>query len=59
MEKGSMRLEPNISLREVGSGKLEVGKMKLEMRGENLPNYKVEVKNNGKSRSTGRVGKDS
>ncbi len=38
MEKGSMRLEPNISVREKGKGTR--GKAK-----EELPNYKVEVKN--------------
>ena len=37
MEKGSMRLEPNISVRRLKS---EVGSQKFE-----LPNYKVEVKN--------------
>ncbi len=39
MEKGSMRLEPNISLREVTSNK------KQETNSDNLPKYKVEIKN--------------
>jgi aspartyl-tRNA(Asn)/glutamyl-tRNA(Gln) amidotransferase subunit B len=39
MEKGSMRLEPNISVAELNS----VNKMHIEEK--DLPNYKVEVKN--------------
>ena len=38
MEKGSMRLEPNISVREIRNPKSEI-------RNEELPKYKVEVKN--------------
>ena len=46
MEKGSMRLEPNISLRKVTSNKKqETNKSKLPITNFQLPKYKVEVKN--------------
>jgi len=46
MEKGSMRLEPNISLQKIPNSKLQVtNKSKLPITNEQLPKYKVEVKN--------------
>lgn len=42
MEKGSMRLEPNISVRVVESEKLKAKSQSTDFK---LPNYKVEVKN--------------
>ncbi len=42
LEKGTMRMEPNISVRVVESQKLKVDSQKTEFE---LPNYKVEVKN--------------
>ncbi|MBI2195796.1 MAG: Asp-tRNA(Asn)/Glu-tRNA(Gln) amidotransferase subunit GatB [Candidatus Levybacteria bacterium] len=41
MEKGDMRLEPNISLREMNT----TSKQTLPIPNDQLPNYKVEVKN--------------
>lgn len=43
MEKGSMRLEPNISVKQVDSGQSSVVSERLDVK--DLPKFKVEVKN--------------
>jgi len=46
MEKGSMRLEPNISVREIPNPKSQIPNIsKLPITNYQLPKYKVEVKN--------------
>jgi aspartyl-tRNA(Asn)/glutamyl-tRNA(Gln) amidotransferase subunit B len=45
MEKGSMRLEPNISIKQVQSSKLKVQSYSSKLKVDELPDYKVEVKN--------------
>ena len=45
MEKGSMRLEPNISVLKVQSSKFKVQNNKEKLFYRNLPEYKIEVKN--------------
>ena len=45
MEKGSMRLEPNISVMQVNSSQSAVGSSSSSSEEEKLPSYKVEVKN--------------
>ena len=44
MEKGSMRLEPNISVQEIPNSKFQIPN-KSKIQNQKLPNYKVEVKN--------------
>ncbi|PIZ43079.1 hypothetical protein COY33_02130 [candidate division WWE3 bacterium CG_4_10_14_0_2_um_filter_42_7] len=55
MEKGNMRLEANISLKEVEDGRTEAGLLKWEVGSKDLPDYKVEVKNINSFRFLGKV----
>jgi aspartyl-tRNA(Asn)/glutamyl-tRNA(Gln) amidotransferase subunit B len=45
MEKGSMRLEPNVSVIEIKNEKLKLKNYDKKINADELPKYKVEVKN--------------
>ena len=46
MEKGTMRLEPNVSVKKILNSKSQnPNKLKLKIENSDFPNYKVEVKN--------------
>jgi aspartyl-tRNA(Asn)/glutamyl-tRNA(Gln) amidotransferase subunit B len=45
MEKGSMRLEPNVSVLEIKNEKLKLKNYDKKINADELPKYKVEVKN--------------